>query len=413
MQLFVTVAHPASAASVDLLVDTAESTPVAEVDAMLRAQLGLRSTAGEGMVLCADGAALDPDEGFGAAPVRDGSVLSWQAPPMPAAEPGVSGPTSLVEVRVAGGPDAGAVFPLPAGVFVLGHGAPRRLRVLDPTLGEAAVGIEVESNRRCAVYPARGVRALLDGAPIAPGHTWTPGVLLSAGGSAFELAAPTAPDAVVHPSEDGTGLDYNRPPRLLPPDTTALFALPARPAPPDRRPLPLVMALAPMALSAVLVVTTHRLEMAAFALLGPMVFIGNALTDRRHGTRAYAKALGDYQRRRAAVEIDARQALDREIAARRSAPPDPGVALASASEPGRRLWERRRTDTDFLQLRVGTAHLPAQVVLEGESEDGQPRGEPWLAADVPMAVGLRERGVLGIAGPVAQTRALGRWILAP
>jgi len=48
----------------------------------------------------------------------------------------------------------------------------------------------------------------------------------------LELRRPQAADAAVQPSEDGIGLDLNRPPRLLPSKGPGARSLPASPARP-------------------------------------------------------------------------------------------------------------------------------------------------------------------------------------
>jgi DNA segregation ATPase FtsK/SpoIIIE, S-DNA-T family len=44
-----------------------------------------------------------------------------------------------------------------------------------------------------------------------------------------------------------------------------------------------------------------------------------------------------------------------------------------AARPRRRLWERRRTDPDYLVLRVGTADLPSRVELTDPEQDERRR----------------------------------------
>ncbi|MFD9484893.1 FtsK/SpoIIIE domain-containing protein [Streptomyces sp. NPDC059991] len=73
--------------------------------------------------------------------------------------------------------------------------------------------------------------------------------------------------------------------------------------------------------------------------------------------------------------------------------PDPAALLLTALGPGPRLWERRPGHPEELAIRVGTAD----------------RGE--LAA-VPVTVGLREAGSLGLAGPRARLNGLARAVVA-
>ncbi|MFC0848042.1 FtsK/SpoIIIE domain-containing protein [Streptomyces noboritoensis] len=73
--------------------------------------------------------------------------------------------------------------------------------------------------------------------------------------------------------------------------------------------------------------------------------------------------------------------------------PDPAALLLTALGPGPRLWERRPGHPEELAVRVGTAD----------------RGE--LAA-VPVTVGLREAGSLGLAGPRPRLNGLARAVVA-
>jgi S-DNA-T family DNA segregation ATPase FtsK/SpoIIIE len=52
------------------------------------------------------------------------------------------------------------------------------------------------------------------------------------------------------------------------------------------------------------------------------------------------------------IERDAHAALDAERLRRCYDCPDPATILSMAAGPRRRLWERRRTDPDYLVLRV-------------------------------------------------------------
>ena len=83
-----------------------------------------------------------------------------------------------------------------------------------------------------------------------------------------------------------------------------------------------------------------------------------------------------------------------------------------ASGPRRRLWERRRTDPDYLLLRLGTADLPSAVELTDPVADEHRRQRFWLIPDTPVAIPLAERGVAGIAGPGDMPRSAGRWLVA-
>ena len=136
------------------------------------------------------------------------------------------------------------------------------------------------------------------------------------------------------------------------------------------------------------------------------------VSERRHGRRSHADELAAYAEHKARIEADAQAALAAERVQRRSDCPDPAVVLTIASGPRRRLWERRRTDPDYLLLRVGTADLPSAVELADPTQDEHRRTVFWEVPDAPVAVPLRDRGVLGVAGPGDAPRSVGRWLVA-
>ncbi|MFC9116407.1 MULTISPECIES: FHA domain-containing protein [Streptomyces] len=79
--------------------------------------------------------------------------------------------------------------------------------------------------------------------------------------------------------------------------------------------------------------------------------------------------------------------------------PDPATLLLTALGPGPRLWERGPGHPEALAVRLGTADRPA------------PDGSGLLPV-VPVTVGLREVGALGLAGPRERLAGLARAVLA-
>lgn len=78
--------------------------------------------------------------------------------------------------------------------------------------------------------------------------------------------------------------------------------------------------------------------------------------------------------------------------------PDPAALLLTALGPGPRLWERGPEHPEALALRLGTA-------------DGPAAGAGALSA-VPLTIGLREAGSLGLAGPRGRLLGLARCVVA-
>jgi S-DNA-T family DNA segregation ATPase FtsK/SpoIIIE len=341
-------------------------------------------------------------------PIRDGSVISLGTP-----EGCVyPEPTGLVEIRVTGGPGAGAVHRLSLGQADVGSGRQVAVRVHDQSIPEFALRIAVDMRGGCEVAAYDGAQATLDREPLtAPAH-WQPGQQIAIGSTLLGLAPYEPPDAALHPSEDGTGIDFNRPPRLLPPELATRFQLPPPPSEQDRRPIPILMAVVPVLMGVAMAVFMHAIYMLAMSALSPVMLLGNHMSERKHGRKSYAQRMIEYREKKARIERDAREALDAERIARREDCPDPATVLSIASGPRRRLWERRRTDPDYLILRIGTADLQSAVELSDPEQDEHRRQVFWTIPDAPVTIPLPQRAVVGVAGPADSPRAVGRWLVA-
>jgi DNA segregation ATPase FtsK/SpoIIIE, S-DNA-T family len=341
-------------------------------------------------------------------PIRNGSVVSLGDP---------SGclrpePTGLVEIRVAGGPAAGGVHRISLGEADIGSGEAAAIQVGDRSVPPLALRVSVAPDGTCLVTPHPGVQATLDREPLVPAAPWRPGQLVAIGDTLLGIAPYERPDAALHPGEDGAGIDFNRPPRLLPPPRPTRFALPSPPGKQDRRPLPILMAIVPIGLGVGLWYLTKQVYMLAMCAMSPVMVVGNFFSDRKHGRKTSAQRMAEYEERKARIEQDARLALEAERRQKREDCPDPATILSIASGPRRRLWERRRTDPDYLLLRVGSADMPSAVELTDPTQDEHRRLVVWEIPDAPVTIPLAQRGVLGVAGPAGAPRAIGRWLVA-
>jgi S-DNA-T family DNA segregation ATPase FtsK/SpoIIIE len=430
VRLSLTVVDPRVGDRADVFVDADDAVPVSIVARRL-AELfrdAVRQPAGEGAtmlrfpggagsaapvadeaMLYVDGRVVDPDVTIRDSPLREGVLVSIDDP---------SGclrgePPGVLELRVTSGPGAGVVHRLGVGDSDVGSDPSCAVQLDDPAGPGRAVRLRVDLDGGCAVAPHDGADVLVDREPLTAARTWEPGSQLTIGPVLLELALPAPADAALVPSDDGAGLDYNRPPRLLPPLRQTKFRLPAPPSEQQRRPIPIVMAVVPLAMALVFVfVLKYPPTFLAFGLMSPVMLISNFVSTRRQGHKSYRQQLAEYRERKARIEGDAQEALLTERTARRTDCPDPASALLVAVGPRSRLWERRRHDPDHLVVRVGTADLPSEVVLEDPTKDEHRRQVTWEAPDVPVAVPLPERGVLGIAGRGDLGRAVARWVVA-
>jgi S-DNA-T family DNA segregation ATPase FtsK/SpoIIIE len=351
---------------------------------------------------------IPPQLTLAEAPIRDGAVVSLGSPD------GCVHPESagLAELRVTSGPMAGAIHRLGTGQADIGGGDTAGFRIRDPAIPGLALRVYVDGRGGCQVAPYEGVRATLDREPLTAPAQWRPGQQIAVGNTLLGLAPYELPDAALQPSKDGSGVDFNRPPRLLPPERITRFQLPVPPSAAERRPLPILMAALPLVLGVVMAFALRQVYLLAMAGLSPVMLVGSHLSERSHSRKANARQLAEYENHRARIEHDARQALQAERAERRDQFPDPATVLSIASGPRRRLWERRRTDPDYLVLRVGTADLPSAVELTDPEQDEHRRQVVWLVPDAPVTISLPERKVVGVAGPGDTPRAAGRWLVA-
>ena len=340
-------------------------------------------------------------------PIRDGAVLSLGSPEgCIAPEPG-----GLVEIRIMSGPGAGSIYWLPAGQADIGSGEAADVRIWDPTMAPLALRMLVDGRGGCQVVAYEGVRAALDREPLAAAAEWQPGQIITVGRSLLGLAHYELPDAALRPSADGSGVDFNRPPRLLPPERVTRFQLPVPPPEAERRPLPILVAAVPLVLGVAMAYFLHQVYLLAIAGLSPVMLIGSQLGERRQSRKTAKRRAAAYRGHKARIEHDARKALEAERAERVYQFPDPATVLSIVAGPRRRLWERRRTDPDYLVLRVGTADLPSSVELTDPEQDEHRRQVIWRIPEAPVTISLPERGVVGVAGPGETPRAVGRWFV--
>ncbi|MEN3535391.1 FtsK/SpoIIIE domain-containing protein [Microbispora sp. ZYX-F-249] len=364
--------------------------------------------------LWVDGRPVDPD-----APVfgllRDGDLVAVDGHAAVATvteEPG-----GQAELRVVGGPGAGAVHRIGFGAHTIGADPACAISVPDPRMPPVALVVRLAPGT-ATVEPAAPVTsggdpaARLEGEPLTTAVPWPASGMLACGGSVFALGPVLPPDAHLDALPDG-GLAYNRPPRLQRPERQRRFTVPAEPKRGEGMRLQLLAALLPAVLGVVMAAVTGTWYYLLIAFMTPLIMIGQWVSDRRHGRKKHRRALKAYRERLAAFEEEVARAVRQDEEARRGGAPDPAEVLLTATGPRRRLWERRVHDRDALRLRVGLADLPADLEFEPESGTPQdvPRREPPLCHDVPVALVMRRLGVAGLTGPRDVALGCARWLV--
>ncbi|MFI6451627.1 FtsK/SpoIIIE domain-containing protein [Streptosporangium amethystogenes] len=373
--------------------------------------LGRDAAGAEPPALWLDGRPLDPD-----APalglLRDGDLVTLDrslALATLAEEPG-----GIVEIRVIGGPAAGSVHRLSLGVHTIGSDPACSVAVSDPRLPALAAVVRLTPDAITVEPEDPGNRAgaLLDRERLEGPLPWPEHALLSCGGSVLTLKAVEPPDAHLDAQPDG-GLAYNRPPRFRPPGGARRFEVPAEPRRAETMRLQLLTAFLPAALGVGMAIALQTPYFLLFALMTPLIMIGQWWSDRRHGRKQYRRQLKEYRERLKVFEATVERARADDETARRAAAPDPAEVLLTVTGPRRRLWERRDHDPDALRLRVGLADLPAELEFtpERSAPADTPMPAPPTCQAVPVALAMRRLGVAGLTGPRETTAGLARWLV--
>jgi len=406
----VTVVDGASGQGQSVLIDAEPDHTIADLLPLLvstTGRAGMHSSFAVGVGVWVDGCAVDHAATLREVDLRPGSVLALREPH--GNRTGL--PRGVAEIRVATGPGAGRVHRIGLGETVIGCGAPG-LSLPDVMLPADALTLRVTVDGAVTVTPGEGVEAYLEDKPLEGATTWPPAAYVRSGGTVLQLVLPWEPDADVTPSEDRLGVDFNRPPRLLPPPRERSFTLPAEPVKTRKMSIPWMMVLAPLAMAVPMFLIMKSPIYLMMGLMSPLMALFNWVAGKRQGAKDYKEAKAQYDEDLINVQRRLTVALETERSDRRSAIPDPAEVLLNAVGPGHRLWERRRSDPDYLSWRLGLADRPSLVsITDRNVKDIDEKPEPKVVNDVPVVMSLRDNGVVGVAGEPEVAEALARWLV--
>ncbi|TQJ51633.1 FtsK/SpoIIIE domain-containing protein [Phycicoccus sp. SLBN-51] len=398
----------------EVVVDAPHASTVADLVGALRGLLGPAVPAGPlgtDWSLMAHGSPLRPSTRVGEGDLVDGAVLTV-APvrerPAPKDRSRTDRRAGGLTLAVVSGPDAGRELPLRPGTLRLGRGTSADLTLGDPDLSRSHIAITVTDDgvRVSDAGSTNGTRVA--DRPVA--DTGTPlqaGDTVRVGSSRLQVRSSGRRPAAATPARDGLRL-VNRSPRIAQPVQPRTFTLPPQPQRPQRGRLPWVAMLAPVPVGVVLALVFSPV-LAVFTLMTPLLMGATALSDKVNGKRSYAAQLAEHDAAVRRVRACAATALADERRVRQLGCPDPAEVLAIAAGPSTRLWERRRTDPDVLDLRLGTWTARSQVRVV----DATPHVDPEVleSPDSPCTVALATTGVLGVAAPDRAAEAVGRGLV--
>ncbi|MFI8005377.1 FHA domain-containing protein [Streptomyces sp. NPDC086010] len=404
MQIRLTVLAPRSGQTppraCDVLVTAPAGTALAAVaSGLATAVSGPEGSLGGGAtVLYAGRDRLDPQRcALGEPPLVDGAVLSLQVP----GEDEAADDAVPARLHVIAGPDAGGVHLLHGGQIRIGRSAEADVPLDDPDVSRLHCAVTVSRDGRVSVSDLGSTNGTsLDGAEVGGRPVpLLPGALLRLGESTLRLTSGTRTPALTT-TPDGEGHL-----RVARPDAGAAHSPDGGTgAGPDGETHG--YSAAPSARS------THDPsgegpsghDAHLDGSHGHVAGLTHGGTTRRGGIGAWARRLTggrndtDQETFHDAARADGATAAAHTFPAPvPSAPagtwPDPATVLLTALGPGPRLWERDTAHPEALVVRLGTterADLPA----------------------VPVTVGLREAGSLGLAGPRERLSGLVRSTVA-
>ncbi|MGH8970235.1 MAG: FtsK/SpoIIIE domain-containing protein, partial [Actinomycetes bacterium] len=402
MRLWLTIVDPSKLTGpVDCAVEAESAVELGEVRDQLLAAVG----SADGALFC-DGVALPDSSRLGRSPLVQGAVLTVGVPMF-------GQPRGLLELRVTGGPDAGSVHRLGPGEHGIGRAVEATVRIDDPDVSRLHAVLRVGAELTTVHDLDSTNGTTVDGAAVGrDGRPLLPGQVLRVGESELRLVLPELMPVSCREVGDGA-VELNRPPRLLTASPSTVVTMPSPPTAREPARLPVIAMVLPLVAGLALVAVTGSPTYLLFVLLSPLMILGNFLSDRVGGRRRAREQHHDHREATARAVARISDAVDDEARILHERHPDAATLLQTAAGPRPRLWERRREDADFLDLRIGLGDLPASVEVRrpGDPGDGPDEEVPRLTS-VPVVVPLGVVGVLGIAGPRPRALALGRCLLA-
>lgn len=381
----------------DVEISAPPETPTATVLAALGIASGLASVGGRSV----NASATFADSGL-----VEGAVVT---PDLAGSADGTA--ADGVQLTITAGPERGRVVALGAGTHVVGRGRTATVQVVDEELSRQHFSIEVSSDavRITDLGSTNGTFVNGDRADNEP-LALSNGSTISAGLSAFEVSIPEDLSRAVLVPDHAGGFVLTRAFRILRHLQPVEIAWPLPPQPDRKRPFPWPAAIIPLVLGIVIALVTRKWMFLLLTLMSPVSVIATQYMERRNAKSSSEEDKRKYEERKARAEADLQQRLSEERAYRATLWPDQRTVTQAALAPSSHLWERRPTDPDFLNLRVGIADLPALVTLRASGGDPEAVPPQPRVKATGHGINLLDAGIVGIAGQVPTRQAMLEWI---
>ncbi|MGM7679269.1 FtsK/SpoIIIE domain-containing protein [Microbacterium sp. A94] len=379
--------------------DPTRSTPVADGDVLT---LAVAPPTGDRFV------ALQPDVPIGEAPIGSGfvaSILNYGPDHVS------TGQREIVGVlRATAGPLAGQEFPIGSGQVIVGRDALADVVLADPMVSKRHARLEVGQHIEVIdLNSANGV--LVDGVAV-PRVRLEDGEPFVIGATTLVLHLARSFDGTADEEpiiERGSGLMFNRSPRVEVRYPGTLFKAPRLPTEKLGKLFPWPILITPILMGLALYILNENPRSLLMIGMTPLMALGNIINQSRQSKRASNHEFLLFERQYEQLEEDFFRGKPEEEQARNAEVPPVAEVFDHAMRLGPMLWTRRPEHWNFLGLRLGSCRLPARnSIAENETPEGLPefierierlQERYSFVDDVPVFELLADAGSVGIAGP--------------
>ena len=354
---------------------------------------------------------IDPDASVENSPIVSGTTVELIGPGVPAAAGPDEAPSAVAVVT--GGNDEGLRFPLYPGPNIVGREAAADVVIADEAVSrrhlQVDVGTQIVVTDLGSANGTRIAGEAVESTTIQPG-------------TSIELGATTIRVDLDPTGRGTTGGAFVRSPPTAAPVIPEEIESPKVPGERKAPRIPVIAAIAPIFMGAVMYLVTQRAQTLIFIALSPIMLMGNAIeariTNRKSNREAREKFDADF----VAFADDAHRRITDEAHFRRAQHPDLerlGEALHARSPV---VWSRRPDTEHFAELCIGRGRQPAHhVFTKNTSDDSDPAlvakvdallADVAFVDDVPVVADLGVEGSVGVAGPPAIARAVAASMVA-
>ena len=332
------------------------------------------------------------------------------------------GTRAAAMVEIIEGSDAGRQFELRAGHSDIGRSEVCDVKIRDELASRRHARIHVdESIQIFDLGSTNGVQ--VNGETSATVARVTPDDLVKIGDTTMRFRLLGADEFVA----SGPVVRFNRPPSVFRTFEGVEVKLPAPPEDPPKQYLPMIAAAIPLLMVGAIwffmkyfTETGFQPMFALFMLLSPLMVVGSYFESKRGGRLSYKERLAEHNEvlDRAVARLDTMR--QQEIASRGREFPSAEEVAELAADLSSRLWERHADEEEFLALRLGLAEQDSRTTvglepggsrkMRDELEQIPPRY--GRIPGLPAIVALPQVGGLGIAGPLQESYASARAVLA-